>query len=117
MIKKALRLATQLENAAKMIRELTEHIEDFEPSKSALLIQDVGVLGIDDRAHNALRGSRIFTIDQLIERSSQDLLKCRGLGRRSLWNITNKLKKSGLELADGQYGSRENWFNHSKMEG
>jgi DNA-directed RNA polymerase subunit alpha len=56
------------------------------------------VLGIAGQACNVLRASGILTIGDLLGFTEQQLLKTPGLGRKSVKQIKERLKQSGIEL-------------------
>lgn len=49
--------------------------------------------------HNALRRMGLETIGQLIQKTPQDILRIRNLGRESLNDIKEVLSEMGLSLA------------------
>jgi DNA-directed RNA polymerase subunit alpha len=62
-------------------------------------------LSIDDlelsvRSYNCLKRAGINTVQELITRSLDDMIKVRNLGKKSLDEIANKLKELNLSLKD-----------------
>ena len=55
-------------------------------------------LGLSVRSGRCLEAEEIFTIDQLIYYTENDLLKVPNLGRRSLNEIKDRLAERGLKL-------------------
>ena len=44
---------------------------------------------------------RINTVEELTNKTSEDMMKVRNLGRKSLEEVLAKLKELGLELSSG----------------
>ena len=62
-----------------------------------------GSVSIDDldlsvRSNNCLRRAGINTVDELIQRTEEDMMKVRNLGRKSLEEVKKKLSDMGLSL-------------------
>ena len=60
-------------------------------------------MSIDDldfsaRSNNCLRRAGINTVDDLTQKSEEDMMKVRNLGRKSLDEIKKKLSDLGLTL-------------------
>ena len=51
--------------------------------------------------HNCLKRAGINTVEELTNRTSEDMMKVRNLGRKSLEEVLAKLKELGLELSQG----------------
>jgi DNA-directed RNA polymerase subunit alpha len=51
------------------------------------------------RSFNCLKRANINTVEDLISRSGEDMIKVRNLGRKSLEEVQNKLAMMGLSLA------------------
>lgn len=98
---------------------LSEHINLFidlsESGKDAVVINDVPVTGptqkldmnIDElelsvRSYNCLKRAGINTVAELCDRTPEDMMKVRNLGRKSLEEVLGKLKELGLELRTGE---------------
>ena len=54
------------------------------------------------RSYNCLKRAGINTVEELTNRTSEDMMKVRNLGRKSLEEVLNKLKELGLELSQGE---------------
>jgi len=50
------------------------------------------------RSYNCLKRANIHTVEDLIKKTEDDMLKVRNLGRKSLDEVINKLKSYGLSL-------------------
>ena len=53
------------------------------------------------RAYNCLKRAGINTVAELINRTPEDMMKVRNLGRKSLEEVLAKLKELGLQLNQG----------------
>ena len=52
------------------------------------------------RSFNCLKRAGINTVEDLINKSEDDMMKVRNLGRKSLEEVINKLESLGLSLRD-----------------
>ena len=52
------------------------------------------------RSFNCLKRAGINTVEDLISKSEDDMMKVRNLGRKSLEEVINKLESLGLSLRD-----------------
>ena len=94
---------------------LSEHLELFinlsESGKEAVVMNEkeddekekVLVMNIDDlelsvRSYNCLKRANINTVEELISRTQDDMMKVRNLGRKSLDEVTAKLSELGLSF-------------------
>ena len=50
------------------------------------------------RSFNCLKRAGINTVEDLISKSEEDMMKVRNLGRKSLEEVLAKLKELGLQL-------------------
>ena len=66
----------------------------------ALMARPVRDLELSIRSENCLLRGGIQTVGELIQKSREDLLKIRNLGKISLTEIEEKLKDAGLKLRD-----------------
>jgi hypothetical protein len=64
-----------------------------------VLERSVGAIGLPTRAVNALAAGRIVTIGELIAHSAKQLHRLKGLGRKTLDNLKERLSEFGLSLA------------------
>ena len=54
------------------------------------------------RSFNCLKRAGINTVEDLISKSEEEMMKVRNLGRKSLEEVLAKLKELGLQLNQGQ---------------
>ncbi|MDP3703009.1 MAG: DNA-directed RNA polymerase subunit alpha, partial [Candidatus Omnitrophota bacterium] len=88
---------------------LPEELEDSEPAEINEELQEklktpIGELELSVRSANCLREAQIHTIGELVGKSTQELLKYRNFGKKSLSEIEELLKGMGLSLT-GSEGS------------
>ena len=59
----------------------------------------LGVMVLSVRSFNCLKRANINTVEDLISRTEDDMMKVRNLGRKSLEEVIHKLTMMGLSLA------------------
>ena len=69
-----------------------------ENSKDKVLEMNIDELELSVRSYNCLKRAGINTVAELINRTPEDMMKVRNLGRKSLEEVLAKLKELGLEL-------------------
>ncbi len=74
-------------------------VEKQMPSQSKLLEMTIEELDLSVRSYNCLKRAAINTVEDLIARTDEDMMKVRNLGRKSLEEVINKLHGLGLSLA------------------
>ena len=72
-----------------------------ENSKDKVLEMNIDELELSVRSYNCLKRAGINTVEELTNRTSEDMMKVRNLGRKSLEEVLAKLKELGLELSQG----------------
>lgn len=84
---------------------LTDHVEDVEimvekeeDKKEKVLEMTVEELDLSVRSYNCLKRAGINTVDELAQKSEEDLMKVRNLGKKSLDEVHKKLSELGLSL-------------------
>lgn len=73
-------------------------VEKEEEKKDKVLEMTVEELDLSVRSYNCLKRAGINTVEELIQRTEEDMMKVRNLGRKSLEEITSKLRELGLSL-------------------
>ena len=92
-----LNLFIELSDAAKDT-EIMKEKEEARPVKVlSMLIED---LDFSVRSYNCLKRAGINTVGDLINRTEEDMMKVRNLGRKSLEEVMNKLVSLGLSLSE-----------------
>ena len=59
-------------------------------------------LELSVRSYNCLKRANINTVEELCNRTSEDMMKVRNLGRKSLEEVLAKLKELGLQLSPSE---------------
>lgn len=72
--------------------------EGAEPKKEGPGSMSIDDLDLSVRSNNCLRRAGINTVDELIQKSEEDMMKVRNLGRKSLDEVKKKLTDLGLSL-------------------
>lgn len=90
-----LKLFIDLTETAKSTEIMIEK-EDNEKEKA--LEMNIDELELSVRSYNCLKRAGINTVEELCDRTSEDMMKVRNLGRKSLEEVLAKLKELGLQL-------------------
>ena len=69
-----------------------------ENSKDKVLEMNIDELELSVRTYNCMKRAGINTVEELCNRTSEDMMKVRNLGRKSLEEVLSKLKELGLSL-------------------
>ena len=67
-----------------------------------VLEMNIDELELSVRSYNCLKRAGINTVAELINRTPDDMMKVRNLGRKSLEEVLAKLKELGLQLNQGE---------------
>ena len=103
-------------HAAKILTEhlslftnLTDHIpgevimvEKEEDKKEKILEMTIEELDLSVRSYNCLKRAGINTVDELVQRNEEEMMKVRNLGRKSLEEVQQKLLALGLTLRNSE---------------
>ena len=73
-------------------------VEKEDNEKEKVLEMNIDELDLSVRSYNCLKRAGINTVEELCSRTSEDMMKVRNLGRKSLEEVLAKLKELGLEL-------------------
>jgi DNA-directed RNA polymerase subunit alpha len=73
-------------------------VEKDDKSKEKVLEMTIEELDLSVRSFNCLKRAGINTVEDLINRTEEDMMKVRNLGRKSLEEVINKLNFLGLSL-------------------
>lgn len=73
-------------------------IEKEDNEKEKVLEMNIDELELSVRSYNCLKRAGINTVEELCNRTSDDMMKVRNLGRKSLEEVLAKLKELNLEL-------------------
>ena len=80
-------------------------VEKAESVKEKVLEMSIEEMDLSVRSFNCLKRANINTVEDLISRSGEDMIKVRNLGRKSLEEVQNKLAMMGLSLASDSSSS------------
>ncbi|MBP5775163.1 MAG: DNA-directed RNA polymerase subunit alpha, partial [Clostridiales bacterium] len=59
-------------------------------------------LELSVRSYNCLKRAGINTVGELVNKTAEDMMKVRNLGRKSLDEVLAKLKELGLSLKESE---------------
>ena len=90
-----LNLFIDLSENAKSVDVMVEKEDD---QKEKVLEMSIDELELSVRSYNCLKRAGINTVEELCNRTSEDMMKVRNLGRKSLEEVLGKLKELGLQL-------------------
>lgn len=76
-------------------------VEKEDNEKEKVLEMNIDELELSVRSYNCLKRAGINTVEELTNRTSEDMMKVRNLGRKSLEEVLAKLKELGLSLNIG----------------
>ena len=94
-----LNLFIDLSESAKVAEVMVEK-EDGESEK--ILEMSIDELELSVRSYNCLKRAGINTVQELINKTPEDMMKVRNLGRKSLEEVQNKIKELGLEFSTSE---------------
>ena len=77
-------------------------VEKAEGEKEKALVMNIDELELSVRSYNCLKRAGINTVEELCSKTSEDMMKVRNLGRKSLEEVLAKLKELGLELSPSE---------------
>lgn len=77
-------------------------IENNETSKEKVLEMNIDELELSVRSYNCLKRAGISTVEELTNKTQEDMMKVRNLGRKSLEEVLSKLNELGLSLKQSE---------------
>ena len=77
-------------------------IEKEEGKKEKVLEMSIEELDLSVRSYNCLKRAGINTVEDLANKTEEEMMKVRNLGRKSLEEVLNKLAERGLSLSPGE---------------
>ena len=75
-------------------------VERTEQQRDKVLEMTIEELDLSVRSFNCLKRANINTVEDLISKTQDEMIKVRNLGRKSLEEVEHKLAQMGLSLAD-----------------
>ena len=94
-----LKLFINLSENAKNAEVMNEKEND---EKERALEMSIDELELSVRSYNCLKRAGINTVEELCNKTSEDMMKVRNLGRKSLEEVLAKLKELGLQLSPSE---------------
>lgn len=98
-----------LSDHLSLFTNLTEHVpgdvvmvEKEEDKKEKILEMTIEELDLSVRSYNCLKRAGINTVDELVQRNEEEMMKVRNLGRKSLEEVQQKLQALGLTLRNSE---------------
>lgn len=93
----------------KLFMTLTDHVSDVnimvekeEDKKEKVLDMTIEELDLSVRSYNCLKRAGINTVDELTQRTVEDMMKVRNLGKKSLEEVEHKLAALKLSLRQNE---------------
>ncbi|MCR4961298.1 MAG: DNA-directed RNA polymerase subunit alpha [Lachnospiraceae bacterium] len=83
-------------------KALTVLEPNHEEGKEKAIDMSIDELELSVRSYNCLKRAGINTVAELVNKTPDDMMKVRNLGRKSLEEVLQKLKDLGLELNSGE---------------
>lgn len=87
-------------NLTEEVAEVEILDEKAEDDKAKVLEMTVEELDLSVRSYNCLKRAGINTVEELIQRTEEDMMKVRNLGKKSLEEVRRKLAELGLSLRE-----------------
>ena len=95
----AVSLAAKVSEVAQSAEVMIEKEDD---EKEKVLEMSIDELELSVRSYNCLKRAGINTVEELTNKTPEDMMKVRNLGRKSLEEVLAKLKELNLELNQGE---------------
>ncbi len=77
-------------------------VEKEESKKEKVLEMTIEELDLSVRSYNCLKRASINTVEELTEKTEDDMMKVRNLGKKSLEEVIQKLEELGLKLKSSE---------------
>ena len=89
-------LGTQGENLQVMSKK------ESDAGEKTLLVMSIDELELSVRSYNCLKRAGINTVQELVAKTPEEMMKVRNLGKKSLDEVLAKLKDLGLQLSPSE---------------
>jgi DNA-directed RNA polymerase subunit alpha len=89
-------------NLTEKPEEIEEPDEQEEEDKEKVMELTIEELDLSVRSFNCLKRANINTVDELVRKTEDEMMKVRNLGKKSLEEVQNKLSQLGLSLKDSE---------------
>ena len=77
-------------------------VEESTDEHEKVLEMTIDELELSVRSYNCLKRAGINTVEELCNKTPDDMMKVRNLGRKSLEEVLAKLKELGLQLSPNE---------------
>ena len=74
-------------------------VEKAETQRDKVMEMTIDDMDLSVRSYNCLKRANINTVEDLISKTEEEMMKVRNLGRKSLEEVINKLAMMGLSLS------------------
>ena len=91
---------TLFTNLSETVGSKPTVVEKAEAQRNKVLELTIEELDLSVRSFNCLKRANINTVEDLISKTEDEMMKVRNLGRKSLEEVINKLAMMGLSLAE-----------------
>ena len=85
-------------NLSENAKNVDVMVEKEDDEKEKVLEMSIDELELSVRSYNCLKRAGINTVEELTNKTPEDMMKVRNLGRKSLEEVLAKLKELGLQL-------------------
>ena len=92
-------------NLSENISSSSMVVEKSADRPDAKLMMTIDELDLSVRSYNCLKRANINTVADLINRTGEDMMKVRNMGKKSLDEVQKKLEMMGISLASEDTGS------------
>lgn len=100
------KLILEKETLIKLSEKVREEINEYETEFD----RPIEAMELSHRAYNGLRRGGIKTLGELLEKTEEDLMKIRNMGKQSIKEIVDKVKELGFKM------KKWNWQKQLKKE-
>jgi DNA-directed RNA polymerase subunit alpha len=94
-----LKLFIDLDDSTNGLAIMIESPDNNPHEKMKMTIEE---LELSVRSFNCLKRANINTVEELTQRSEEDMMKVRNLGRKSLEEVRQKLEELNLDFKTGE---------------
>jgi DNA-directed RNA polymerase subunit alpha len=85
-------------NLTENVKEATILTEKEDNNKEKVLEMSIEEMDLSVRSYNCLKRAGINTVEDLVNKTEEEMIKVRNLGRKSLEEVLNRLQDFGLSL-------------------
>lgn len=92
-------------NLSESVASASTVVEKEEKGTNKVLAMTIDELDLSVRSFNCLKRANINTVEDLISKTGEDMMKVRNMGKKSLDEVQKKLEMMGLSLASEESGN------------